>query len=55
MWIPYWYSSVTKLNDIDGCIENILSTDFNKDLCNEVSKYYWGELSSLKASVEHYK
>ena len=50
LWIPYWYGSVTKLNDIDGCIENILSTDFNKDLCNEVSKYYWGELSSLKAS-----
>ena len=42
LWLPYWYGSLCKIDQLENCINDIIETPPDIKLCEKISEYYWG-------------
>jgi len=58
LWLPYWYGTMCDIKTLGDTIDKVLKTKFDRQKCNEISKYYWGyekKYRSSKILVENLK
>jgi hypothetical protein len=50
LWLPYWFGSLSNINNLEKSIHEILNSELNYKICRKIARYYWGFDRSIKSS-----